>query len=125
MKTIDIITTLLLATVISAEEAKETILPIKGVTLYEDRALIDRSGEVSLVAGINQLTIAGLPVSLQEPSLRASVGAATGARILSVSSRTEQKLETQDERLRALEKADDELDRSISKLQSKMSVIND
>ena len=125
MKTTNTITTLLLATVISAEEAKETILPIEGVTLYEDRALIDRSGEVSLVAGINQLTIAGLPVSLQEPSLRASVGAATGAKILSVSSRTEQKLETQDERLRALEKADDELDRSISKLQSKMSVIND
>ena len=55
------ITTLLLATVIHAEEAKELLLPIRGVTLYEDRALIGRSDEVSLKTGINQITIAGLP----------------------------------------------------------------
>ncbi|MDP6355655.1 MAG: mucoidy inhibitor MuiA family protein [Planctomycetota bacterium] len=98
-------------------------LPIARVMVYEDRALVERSGTVAVGAGISQVRITKLPVGLVEPSLRASLPEGGGAKILSVSSRTEEQLETQDERLRRLEKDKSDLEGNLRQLEAKSQVL--
>ncbi len=100
------------------------LLPITRVMIYEDRALIERSGSVAIEAGVYQVRISRLPVGLVEASLRASLPDAAGARVLSVTSRTEERLETQDEKLRAFEKEQTGLEAQQRQLQARVSVLN-
>lgn len=118
-----------LATVASLAQAEpsgpEVRLPITGVTVYEDRALVRRSGEAEVEAGVTVLRVGGLPVGLNETSLRASVPGGAAAKVLSVSTRTEEKLETQDERLKALEKEEEDLQRKVRQLSTRSAVLDD
>ena len=57
--------------------------PIKEVTVYADRALITRSGSISLEAGEHELRINDLPQFLRD-SLRAAGQGPQGTRILNV-----------------------------------------
>ncbi|MEK7270064.1 MAG: mucoidy inhibitor MuiA family protein [Planctomycetota bacterium] len=45
--------------------------PVKRVTAYEDRALVTRAGKVEVAAGKTSLVLKGLPVNLDENTLRA------------------------------------------------------
>ncbi|TGK07274.1 mucoidy inhibitor MuiA family protein [Leptospira semungkisensis] len=55
--------------------AKETVLPIKEVTVHQGTAQILRTGKVQLEPGANKIEISYLPVSLLEETLTASVSA--------------------------------------------------
>ena len=57
--------------------------PIKEVTVYADRALVTRSGSISLEAGEHELRINDLPQFLRD-SLRAAGQGPQGTRILNV-----------------------------------------
>ncbi len=59
----------------------ELTAPIVHVTVFPDRALIQRRGSAPLEAGTHALEIAGLPASLDRDSVRASGSGPAGARI--------------------------------------------
>ncbi|MBI2192158.1 MAG: mucoidy inhibitor MuiA family protein [Planctomycetes bacterium] len=103
----------------------EASLPIAAVTVYEDRALARRTGEVEVRPGINTIRVVGLPVGLVETSLQASLPGEVRAKVLSVTTRTEERLETQDERLRALEKEEDGLNRVLREIAARGAVLAD
>src|SRR5215470_992482 len=55
--------------------------PIVHVTVFPDRARIERSGDITLEAGNHSLTIGGLPAALDRDSVRASGSGPAGTRI--------------------------------------------
>ncbi|BCM91657.1 hypothetical protein IAD21_03532 [Abditibacteriota bacterium] len=60
---------------------------IESVTVYTDRALITRRGEVQLTGGASEVLVAGLPLDLEVESLRASGRGEVGVRIIGVEAR--------------------------------------
>ncbi len=60
---------------------------IESVTVYSDRALITRRGEVQLPSGASEVLVAGLPLDLEVESLRASGRGEIGVRIIGVEAR--------------------------------------
>lgn len=60
---------------------------IEAVTVYPDRALINRTGEATLVVGAQEIVIAGLPLDLEVESLRASGRGEVGVKIIGVEAR--------------------------------------
>ena len=59
----------------------ELTAPIAHVTVFPDRALIQRRGSATLEAGSQVLVIGGLPETLDRDSVRASGSGPQGARI--------------------------------------------
>ena len=47
--------------------------PIREVSVYTDRALVARRGQVTLKPGVNELTIENIPTTLVAESVRAAV----------------------------------------------------
>ncbi len=89
-------------------ERPRQALPIVEVTVYEDRALVTREGEVTVAGGVETILVGGLPPNLAETSLRAGLAGTTGlavagGRVISVSSEVERQREIQDTRMRAVE----------------------
>ncbi|MDP6506956.1 MAG: mucoidy inhibitor MuiA family protein, partial [Planctomycetota bacterium] len=109
-----------------AEEQPAGIqLPIDSVTVYEDRALVERQGEVDVAQGVSTVRVDGLPVSLNEISIRAAIAEGQGTKVISITTRTEHKLETQNAEQRALENQEDDLLQSLREMELKESVFAD
>ena len=64
---------------------------ISAVTVYPDRALVTRSGEVKLDAGVQTVVFENLPLGLEEDSVRAKASSAGGLKILGVEVRRDYK----------------------------------
>ncbi len=73
------------------------------VTVFPDRARVTRRGQLSLAAGIQKLDIGDLPLALLPDSVRASGRGTARAKLLGVSTRLEQFVETPAEAARELE----------------------
>lgn len=99
---------LLASTLIAGAQTKQLSTSIKAVTVYGDRALVTRTGRTTLAPGAYSLTIAGLPASLDDRSVKVS-GEAAGAKILDVSVKTTYLDSVPDERVSQLQKKIDEL----------------
>lgn len=106
-----------LSAVGAAGPDQEKPLPteIAAVTVYEDRALVSRTGRANLPAGVSVVRMAGFPAALSEASLRAMVGG-EGVKVISVSTRTEQRAQAVREKVRNAEKAVDALEREQLRL---------
>lgn len=76
---------------------------IHAVTVFPDRARIARTGRLPLEAGLHKIEVADLPLALLPDSVRASGRGTARARLLGVSTRLEQHLETPAELARELE----------------------
>jgi hypothetical protein len=73
------------------------------VTVFPDRARLTCSGSVSLEAGLHQIVIADLPLTLLPDSVRASGKGTARARLLGVSTHLEHYRETPAAAVRELE----------------------
>jgi uncharacterized protein (TIGR02231 family) len=122
---------LLSAGIIAGAQTKPLATSIKAVTVYGDRALVTRTGRTALTTGTTSLTIAGLPASLDDRSVKVS-GEAAGARILDVSVQTTYLDSVPDERVTQLQKKLDDLKHQqtsakyrLSGLQSEWQFLHD
>ncbi len=61
--------------------------PIVAVTVYTDRAQVTRRGNVSLAAGVQELTVSGLPTNIDSNSLRANGKGTAAVTIMGVESK--------------------------------------
>jgi uncharacterized protein (TIGR02231 family) len=104
---------------VPAPEKKDPAQPTRlcAVTVYEDRALVSRQADAALPAGPSTLKLTGFPAGLDEASLRATVDGA-GVKVISVTSRTEQRAEAASEAVRKAEAELDALDRQRLRLTS-------
>ncbi len=105
--------------VMPAAAATQTVtLPVTDVTVYEDRALVNRSGAVQIAKGASRVVLDGLPSILEEASVRAAVEGSSGARVVSVSSRTEERAEVLSEKVRAAQGEVERLEREAARLRA-------
>ncbi|MEZ5412941.1 MAG: mucoidy inhibitor MuiA family protein [Opitutaceae bacterium] len=90
---------------------------ITAVTVYSDRAVVSRTADTKLSAGINELTFNALPANLLDQSLQVSGSGSTAVTILDVTAKQTFLPETPDPRRKDLEdqiKALREKDRSLA-----------
>lgn len=90
---------------------------ITAVTVYSDRAVVTRTADTKLSAGINELTFTALPANLLDQSLQVSGSGSTAVTILDVTAKQTFLPETPDPRRKDLEdqiKALREKDRSLA-----------
>jgi uncharacterized protein (TIGR02231 family) len=85
--------------------------PIAAVTVYPSQARVIRRGAVSLPAGVHDVELDGLPVSLLDESVRVS-GRGDAARIVGVEVAHRFHADAPDERVRSVEDALEELRRA-------------
>ncbi len=76
---------------------------ISAVTVYADRAVVTRLGEVKLTAGINELIFENLPAGLLDQSLQVSGSGSVNTTILDVTARQTYLAATPDPRRKDLE----------------------
>lgn len=98
--------------------------PIKEVTVYADRALITRVGNLQLTAGEHELRVNNLPAFLRE-SLRASGQGPQGTRILDVDISTTFYTRPPESELLALQTACDLLQQRIDIIHARQEALND
>ena len=111
--------------VIGASLRAETIKlssRIAAVTVYEDRAIVTRSGEISLRPGTHTLSFENLPVDLIDQSVRVS-GEAEGAKILDVRVETTFLDTIPEERIQTLQARVQELQAQVNELNDRLSVL--
>ena len=90
---------------------------ITAVTVYSDRAVVTRTADTKLSAGINELTFNALPANLLDQSLQVSGSGSTAVTILDVTAKQTFLPETPDPRRKDLEdqiKALREKDRALA-----------
>ncbi len=108
---------LLMGGAIRAEASRpdERLAPpaVKRVTLYRDRAVVERQGSYQVQQGSNTLRFEPFPPGLQEVSLRARLGQAPDVRISGVSSWIDRRPEIQDARVREVNQEAQELTRRL------------
>lgn len=105
--------------VMPAAAATQTVtLPVTDVIVYEDRALVNRSGAVQIAKGASRVVLDGLPSILEEASVRAALEGSGGARVVSVSSRTEERAEVLSEKVRAAQGEVERLEREVARLRA-------
>ncbi|HEU5378151.1 MAG TPA: mucoidy inhibitor MuiA family protein [Ktedonobacteraceae bacterium] len=102
----------------------DLVAPIKEVTVYADRALVTRAGQISLSAGEHELRINNLPTFIRE-SLRASGQGPQGTRILNVDITTTYHSRPPESEIQTLQTACDLLQRRIDLLQAQQAALND
>lgn len=71
-----------------------TATTLVAVTVFPDRARVTRRGRISLAPGEHRLAVSGLPMALQPDSLRASGRGTAKAKMLGLSARIENYLDT-------------------------------
>jgi uncharacterized protein (TIGR02231 family) len=91
---------------LTKHDLKSTIV---AATVLANRAIVTRTGKVTLVSGDNQITLKDLPMSLIENSVRVSGQGPEGAKITSVEMKREYLEEVKDEKFLELQKAIDAL----------------
>lgn len=97
---------------------------IKEVTVYADRALVTRSGQIHLEAGEHELRINNLPTFVRE-SLRAAGQGPVGTRILNVDITTSFYSRPPEEELQTLQTACDLLKQRIDLIKARQEALND
>jgi uncharacterized protein (TIGR02231 family) len=81
----------------------ELATTLDAVTVFPDRARVTRHGRMALQPGEHRLEVGGLPMSLQQDSVRASGRGTARARLLGISTRVENYVDTPAEAARELE----------------------
>jgi uncharacterized protein (TIGR02231 family) len=89
---------------------------IQAVTVYRDRAIVQRRGTYALKKGLNRLLFDRFSPNLQEVSLRARLQKGDGGKILNITSWVDQRREIQDEAVKALDARVEALDGELSTL---------
>ena len=116
----------LLATCLTAVAAPLNEEPlatrVSAVTVYEDRAMVTRSVETNVPAGVSTLRLAGCPAALEESSLRAALEG-TGLKVLSVATRAARQLNTASAELRKAEEAVELLENQRDRLQARRQAL--
>ncbi len=102
----------------------DLVAPIKEVTVYSNRALVTRVGEIHLPTGTHELRVNDLPPFLQE-SLRASGRGPQGTRILNVDVATAFHSRPPEAELQVLQTACDLLQQQIDLLEARQDGLND
>ncbi len=74
---------MLIYVAVQAGEIKPVSSKIDAVTVYQDRALVSRIGRITLPVGIHTVAFEGLPIGIDDNSVRVS-GEAAGAAILDI-----------------------------------------
>lgn len=104
----------------------ELATTISGVTVYPDRALVARQGEMTIeTAGEHTLRIGGLPPGLVRDSLRAAGRGAAGMRILGVEQAPEYHPAAPEEELARLRDEITALERAIAALDERHRVLEE
>ena len=99
---------------------------ITGVTVYPDRALVLRRGEIAIEsAGEHAVRIGGLPLGVQSDSLRASGTGPAGMRILEVEQAPEYHPGPPEEELRRLRDEIMVLERSLAGQDERLEVLEE
>ena len=98
--------------------------PIKEVTVYADRALVTRSGSISLEAGEHELRINDLPQFLRD-SLRAAGQGPQGTRILNVDITTAFHSRPPESELQVLQRELEQLRQNKQLLEARQGALND
>lgn len=102
----------------------DLIAPITEVTVYADRALITRAGNIHLLAGEHELRINDLPNFVRE-SLRASGQGPQGTRILNVDLTTTFYSRPPESELQTLQAACEALQQQMALLQARQTSLHD
>jgi hypothetical protein len=97
--------------------------PIGHVTVFLDRARIERSGSATLEAGTHALIIGGLPEALERDSLRASGSGPAGTRIERIDLAPEYHAEAPEAEVRALREAIEQLEHQEKLLQARQQAL--
>src|SRR3989442_14043555 len=98
--------------------------PINEVTVYADRALVTRSGSISLEAGEHELRINDLPQFLRD-SLRAAGQGPQGTRILNVDITTAFHSRPPESELQILQHELEQLQQNKQLLEARQGALND
>ncbi len=99
---------------------------LANVTVYPDRALLTRAGEITLDApGEHSLRIGGLPLALQRDSLRATGRGPAGTRILGVEQSVEFHAVVPEEVRRRLEQEIERLEQDLAMLDERARVFEE
>ncbi len=102
----------------------ELTAPIVHVTVFPDRALIQRRGSAALEAGTHALEIAGLPASLDRDSVRASGSGPAGARIEHLDVAPEYHPIAPEAEVRARQEEVEELQHQLQLLQARQQALH-
>jgi uncharacterized protein (TIGR02231 family) len=102
----------------------ELIAPIVHVTIFPDRALIQRRGSAALDAGTHALEIAGLPASLDRDSVRARGSGPAGARIEHLDVAPEYHPVVPEAEVRALQEEVEELQHQLQLLRARQQALH-
>ncbi|HEU5439859.1 MAG TPA: mucoidy inhibitor MuiA family protein [Ktedonobacterales bacterium] len=104
----------------------ELATTIAFVTVYADRALIERQGHAAIeAAGEHMLRIGGLPLALQRDSLRAAGRGPAGTRILGIEQQNEVHPAAPEEKLQALRDEIERLQRALTLLADRQQLLDD
>jgi uncharacterized protein (TIGR02231 family) len=101
----------------------ELTAPIAHVTVFPDRALIQRQGSARLEAGTHALVIAGLPPTLERESVRASGKGQAGARIERLDISNEYHAAAPEAEVRRLQEEVEALGRQLRLLQTRRQAL--
>ena len=101
----------------------ELTAPIGHVTVYLDRARIERRGSATLEAGTHSLTVGGLPLALDRDSVRASGNGPAGTRIERIDIAPEYNAEAPEAEIRALKEALEQLEHQEKLLQARRQAL--
>lgn len=101
----------------------ELTAPIVHVTVFPDRALIQRQGSARLEAGTHALVIGGLPPTLERESVRASGTSQTRARIERLEVANEYHAEAPEAEVRRLQEEVETLSRQLRVLQTRRQAL--
>lgn len=101
----------------------ELTAPIGHVTVYLDRARIERRGSATLEAGAHSLTVGGLPLALDRDSVRASGNGPAGTRIERIDIAPEYNAEAPEAEIRALKEALEQLEHQEKLLQARRQAL--
>ncbi len=114
---------LLLPSSAAALSSIETAATITSVTVYQDRALTVRTATAKLKPGSNLITITGLPVLLQDDSVRVEGTGTAGTTINSIEVRRRFLEQTAEKRVKEIEDEITALERTLGRLDSKKAGI--
>jgi uncharacterized protein (TIGR02231 family) len=104
----------------------ELATTIAFVTVYADRALVERQGRADVeTAGEHTLRIGGLPLALQRDSLRAAGRGPAGTRILGIEQQNEVHPAAPEEKLHALRDEIEGLQRALTLLADRQQLLDD
>lgn len=101
----------------------ELTAPIVHVTVYLDRARIERRGSAPLEAGTHALTVGGLPLALDRDAVRASGNGPAGTRIERIDIAPEYHAEAPEAEIRSLKEALEQLEHQEKLLQARRQAL--